>query len=43
MISKIKLKFFSNKFDVEIVYMFNVGIIKITFRLLLIKNNLCFF
>jgi hypothetical protein len=32
MISKIELKI-KNKFDVEIFYVFNVGIIRITFRL----------
>jgi hypothetical protein len=30
--------FFSNNFDVGIVYVFNVGIIIITFKLLLIRS-----
>jgi len=31
---------FSNKFDVEIIYVFNVGIIRIISKLLFIGNNL---
>jgi hypothetical protein len=35
MISKIK---FSNKFDVGIVYVLNIGITRISFKILLIRN-----
>ncbi len=34
---------FSNKFDVGIVYVFKVEIIRITFKFLLIRSNICFF
>jgi hypothetical protein len=34
------IKKFSKKFDVGIVYVFNVKVIKITFELLLIRSNL---
>jgi hypothetical protein len=34
---------FSNKFDVGIVYVFKVGIIRIIFKNLLIKSNILFF
>jgi hypothetical protein len=30
---------FSNKFDVAIVYVFKVGIIRVNFKFLLIMNN----
>jgi hypothetical protein len=40
MISKIK---FSNKFDVGIFYVFNIGIIIINFKLLFIGNKTFFF
>jgi hypothetical protein len=33
---------FSNKFDVEIVYVFKVGIIRIIFKFLLITSNFIF-
>jgi hypothetical protein len=33
---------FSNKFDVGIVYVFKVGIIRITFKFLLTRNNILF-
>jgi hypothetical protein len=34
---------FLNKFDVGIVYVFEVRIIKITFKVLFIKSNIVFF
>jgi len=42
-ISNIKLKKFSNKIDVGIVYVFNVGIFLIIFKFLLVRNSLFFF
>jgi hypothetical protein len=39
-ISKIKFNFFSNKFDVGMFYVFNVGIIRIILKLILIRSNI---